>query len=339
MFITGATVHERELVQEAGYEFKQLDAPGLRRKFSPELISAVYKAGRSLSKAAQLVKAYKADVAVGFGGSVTYPVVRAAARLGLPVVIHEQNTVPGLANKYLSRMADVSALSWEETAPGFSRSQRIEVTGNPIRTKHLKMTREEARNSLNLPQEGFIVTIFGGSQGARRINMATVETYKKVAVDPSIVLLHLTGSRDYDEMVQAWSREGAPGHVRLLPYLDGMGQAYRASDLMVCRAGASTLAEVAAFGTPAILVPYPYAAGDHQNRNAEIFVNAGAASVIDNDEIDGDILARAINEVKKNRKRLSGMSGSMLKLGRPNAARNLAELIIEVATSRANKVE
>lgn len=306
---------------------------------SSELITAVYKAGRSLSKAVDLVKAFDADVAVGFGGSVTYPVLRAAMRLGLPTVIHEQNMVPGLANRYLSRTADITAVSWGEAAPNFSRSSRVEITGNPIRTTHLKMSRAEARKALDLPPESFVVTVFGGSQGARRINQSTVEAYKTINTDRDVVLIHLTGTRDYNDTVKSWSREGAPENVRLLPYLEGMGQAYRASDLTVCRAGASTLAELATFAAPAVLIPYPYAAGDHQNKNARIFLDAGAAIVIGNDDFTGEVLSSAIDELKANRERLANMSLAMSKLGRPEAARDLAALVFEVANRRKDKVE
>jgi UDP-N-acetylglucosamine--N-acetylmuramyl-(pentapeptide) pyrophosphoryl-undecaprenol N-acetylglucosamine transferase len=339
LFITGATAQEREFVTGAGYTVKQLDAPGLRRKLSPELITAIYKAGRSLSKAVDLVKPFNADVTVGFGGSVTYPVLRAAATLGMPVVIQEQNMVPGLANKYLARTADIIAVSWDDAAPTFSGSRRVEVTGNPIRTKHLTMTREEARVALNLPLESFVVTVFGGSQGARRINLATVDAYKKIRAETGIFLLHLTGTRDYDETVKAWSREGASDRVKMLPYLDGMGQAYRASDLIVCRAGASTLAELATFGAPAVLIPYPYASGDHQNKNARIFRDAGAAVVINDEALNGNSLFSAIDGMKQNVSLLEDMSVAMLKLGRPDAARDLATLIVEVANRQRDKVE
>jgi UDP-N-acetylglucosamine--N-acetylmuramyl-(pentapeptide) pyrophosphoryl-undecaprenol N-acetylglucosamine transferase len=339
LFITGVSALERELVNKAGYTLVTLDAPGLRRKLSPDLFAAVYKAGRGLAKATEAVKGFDADAVIGFGGAVTYPVVRAAKKLGIPAVIQEQNTIPGLANTYLSKMADIVAVSWEETGTLLKKGTKIVVTGNPIRTTGLNATKANARAALGLPEEGQVVTVFGGSQGARHINEVTAAAYKQIGREKKLTLLHVTGSRDYHEIVQAWSRGGASENVKMLPYLDGMGQAYRASDLMVCRAGASTLAELAAFGTPSILIPYPYASNDHQSRNAAVFEKAGAAKVIADEALNAPGLAEAIAKLVADKNHLKTMAGAGKKLGRPNAAADLAALIYDVGIKRADKVK
>jgi UDP-N-acetylglucosamine--N-acetylmuramyl-(pentapeptide) pyrophosphoryl-undecaprenol N-acetylglucosamine transferase len=339
LFITGVSALERELVTKAGYALLTLDTPGLRRKLSPDLFAAVYKAGRGLAKATEAVKGFDADAVAGFGGSVTYPIVRAAKKLGIPAVIQEQNTIPGLANKYLSRSADIVAVSWEEAGAFLKKGTKIVVTGNPIRTTGLDFTRAKARTALDLPQEGQVVTVFGGSQGARHINEVAAAAYTQLSGIKGLTLLHLTGSRDYHEIVQAWSREGAPENVKMLPYLDGMGQAYRASDLMVCRAGASTLAELAVFGTPSILIPYPYASNDHQSKNAALFEKAGASQVITDEALSAPVLAEAITELVADKKRLTVMAEAAQTLGRPNAAADLAALIYDVGIKRADKVK
>ncbi|MFA5867534.1 MAG: undecaprenyldiphospho-muramoylpentapeptide beta-N-acetylglucosaminyltransferase [Actinomycetota bacterium] len=339
LFITGASALERELVAKAGYAVKTLDVPGLRRKLSSDLVAAVYKAGRGLAKATDLVKNFGADAVAGFGGAVTYPVVRAAKKLGLPAVIQEQNMLPGLANKYLSRTVDVVAVSWEGAKQAFSRGANVVVTGNPVRTTGLEASRSEARAALELPVDGLVVTVFGGSQGARHINEVASASYGRLNSVEGLTLLHLTGTRDYHETVQAWSREGAPDNVKMLPYLDGMGQAYRASDLMVCRAGASTLAELAVFGTPAILIPYPYASNDHQTKNAEVFNRAGAALVIADQDLSPKNLTAGIKELATDKDRLKSMARAVKKLGRPEAAGDLAALILEVANKRKDTVE
>lgn len=313
--------------------------PGLRRKLSADLFAAVFKAGRGLAKATEAVKGFGADAVVGFGGAVTYPVIRAAKKLGLPAIIQEQNMVPGLANKYLSRMADIVAVSWEEAGPAFSKGANVVVTGNPVRTMGLDATRSEARAALELPEKGPVVTVFGGSQGARHLNDVAAASYGRLTGVKGLTLLHITGTRDYHEIVQAWSREGAPAFVKMRPYLDGMGQAYRASDLMVCRAGASTLAELAAFGTPSLLIPYPYAANDHQTKNAEVFDRAGASSVIADETLDPDALSAGIIKLATDRNRLKAMAGAAKTLGRPDAAADLASLITKVAKKRKDKVE
>ncbi len=326
-------------MSKAGYAVKTLDVPGLRRKLSADLVAAVYKAGRGLTKATEAVKAFGADAVAGFGGAVTYPVVRAAKKLGLPAVIQEQNMVPGLANKYLSRTADAVAVSWEEAGQSFSGGSNIVVTGNPVRTTGLEASRAEARTALDLPDDAFVVTVFGGSQGARHINEVTSASYGLLNDIDGLTLLHLTGTRDYHETVQAWSGEGAPANVKMLPYLDGMGQAYRASDLMVCRAGASTLAELAVFGVPSILIPYPYASNDHQTKNADVFARAGAALVISDDGLNPDTLSAGIKDLAADGDRLKHMSAAAKKLGRPEAAGDLAALILKVANKRKDTVE
>jgi UDP-N-acetylglucosamine--N-acetylmuramyl-(pentapeptide) pyrophosphoryl-undecaprenol N-acetylglucosamine transferase len=337
LFITGTSELERDLVGKAGYAQKTLDVPSIRRKFSQDWFEGVYKSGRSLTKAKGVVKEYDADAVAGFGGAVTFAIVRAAKKLGLPTAIQEQNTIPGLANKILSRNADIVAVSWPEAKQNFPAGANIFVTGNPVRTVGLAATVAEARESLELPAAGTVVTIFGGSQGARHINEITAAAYERLAGIDGLTLLHITGSRDFHETVQAWSAAGAPENVKMLPYLDGMGQAYRASDFMVCRAGASTLAELAVFGTPAMLIPYFYASNDHQTKNAEVFTKVGAATVIEHAALNADTLVSGIQELSGNKERLTAMSAAARGLGRPDAAKDLAAMIIDIANKRKVK--
>jgi UDP-N-acetylglucosamine--N-acetylmuramyl-(pentapeptide) pyrophosphoryl-undecaprenol N-acetylglucosamine transferase len=339
LFITGISALERELVAKAGYTASTLDVPSIRRRLSSDFFTGIYKSSRGLSKATKAVKDFDADAVAGFGGAVTYAVVRAAKKLGLPAVIQEQNMAPGLANRQLSRTADIVAVSWKEAGVSFPRGANVVVTGNPVRTNGLDTPVPEARAALDLPEKGFVVTVFGGSQGARHVNEVITASYGRLNDIDGLTLLHITGTRDYDETVKAWSAAGAPDRVKMLPYLDGMGQAYRASDLMVCRAGASTLAELAVFGIPSILVPYPYASSDHQTKNAEIFTMAGAAEIIADEALDADSLTAAVAKLAGDKDKLKKMSDAAKGLGRPNAARDLAALILNIAKKRADKVE
>lgn len=286
-----------------------------------------------------MVKDWQPQVVIGFGGAVTYPVLRAAKRLGLPTLIHEQNIIPGAANRYLSRLVDVVTVSWEPAVRMFPRQTRVVVTGNPIRVAHLNVSRRQARKTLKLNEEGQVLTVFGGSQGARHINKAAVESYPKLIMVKDLNIMHLTGERDFDETVKAWSSAGSSDRVKLYPYLDEMGLAYRASDLFVCRAGASTLAELAAYGSPAILIPYPYASNDHQTKNAAVFEAAGAAVVIKDEALDADTLIEATTTLLGNTGLLQAMRAAMSKLGHTDAAARLAGLIVEVANDHGDGVE
>lgn len=319
------------MVKEAGYEVKTIDAPGIRRKISAEAIGSTIKVARAFGKAAAIIKEFKPDVAVGFGGAVTYPVIRAAAKAGIPTVIQEQNAIPGLANKYLSRLAGAVAVAGDEAAEGWPRRSNIRVTGNPIRINSLEISRQDARRELNLSNDTKVVTIFGGSQGAKHINETVVAAYGALDKIEGLELLHITGTRDFHDIVKEWSAAGASPKVKLLPYLDGMGAAYRASDLVVCRAGASTLAELGVYGVPAIIIPYPYAAGNHQAKNAAIPESAAAAIVINDEELSAEKIASTIEALCKDPERLDAMAKSMLETGKPEAANDLANLVIEVA--------
>jgi UDP-N-acetylglucosamine--N-acetylmuramyl-(pentapeptide) pyrophosphoryl-undecaprenol N-acetylglucosamine transferase len=333
LFITGAGAAERKLPQDAGFETRAIDAPGIRRKLSAEAFGAALKITRAAAKAAAIIKEFNPDAVVGFGGAVTYPVIRAAAKAGIPTVIQEQNVIPGMANKYLSRLATFVAIAGPEAAEGWPRGRDIRVTGNPVRLGQLDLPRGEARQELGLDQNTAVVTVFGGSQGAKHINEAVVGAYRELDKIEGLQLLHITGTRDFDETVKAWSAAGASGKVKLLPYLDGMGAAYRASDLVVCRAGASTLAEVGAYGVPAILIPYPYAANNHQAKNAASPESAGAALVIKDEDLNAEILTESINLLIRDPARLRSMAEAMKKTARPNAARDLANLVIEAANT------
>lgn len=322
---------ERELVAEAGYESRVIDAPGIRRKISAEAVRAALKITSASGRAAQIIKEFKPDAVVGFGGAVTYPVVRAASKAGVPTVIQEQNVVPGLANKYLSRLADAVAVASPEAAAGWPGGRNTRVTGNPIRIDRLDTPRSEARRELNLTEGTKVVTVFGGSQGAKHINESVVGAYGALDKIDDLELLHITGRRDFDDTVKAWSAAGASPKIKLLPYLDGMGAAYRASDLVICRAGASTLAELGVYGVPAIIIPYPYATGNHQAKNAALPEAAGAALVIKDEELNSDIIADSLSSLLGDTRQLKSMAEAMRGTGRPGAANDLANLVIEVA--------
>ncbi len=325
---------ESELVERAGYAFRRLDAPGFRRKLSPELVTNAYKINRAAKRAGAWLDEFKPDVGIGFGGAVTFPVIRTAKARGVPVVIQEQNVVPGMANRYLGRLADAIAIAGPAAKKGWPKSKRLVVTGNPIRLDRLTTDRGEARRELELPETGRVVTIFGGSQGARHLNNEAVRAYAALA-GPQTAILHLTGARDFGDIVNAWSAAGANPHVKMLPYLDDMGLAYRASDLVICRAGASTLAELAAYGVPAVLIPYPYAANDHQTKNAAVAVNAGAAAVLPDAELTAASLSALVGELLSDSQKLTDMAKAAVAAGYPDAATKLANLVIELA----NKVE
>ncbi len=274
------------------------------------------------------------SIVVGFGGAVSFPVVLAASRSNALTMIHEQNVVPGLANRLLSRVTDSIAVSYEESRPYFPKAKHIDFTGNPVRRWLFNVTKDEAYEKLGVDETRKTLVVFGGSQGAKAINEAVIQLYRGLRDRADICIFHITGERDYKqvtEQINGEFKESDRIKYKAVPYLDEMGLAYLVSDLALCRAGAGTIAELTAFSVPAIIVPYPYAARHHQEVNAKVLVDRGAAMVINNDDLDSDKVIREVDSLLLDEGRLASMKVASKETGRPNAAVDLANLVIKKA--------
>ncbi len=270
-------------------------------------------------------------VAVAFGSYASVPPALAALSLRIPLVIHEQNVVPGRANRLLARWATRCALSFPETL-SWSPSWRKKavVTGNPLLRPPGKETREEALKHFDLEDERFTLGVVGGSQGARTLNRAVREALLLWKERNDLQVVHSVGERDYEEMSNFASEAIGKILYRPFPYVARMDLLYRVSDLMICRAGASTVAELAAYGCASILVPYPYAGG-HQAENARVLAEAGAAVICWDEEFSGRKLREMVEELMADRSRLMEMRRRAAERGIPDAASALARLVLEVA--------
>ncbi len=333
-FVGTATGQEANLVPAAGFPFVEVEARPFVRKMSLRAVRAPITALGSVRRCRPLVQ--DADVVVGMGGFVSVPAVIAARRAHRPVVLHEQNAVPGLANRALARMAGVVALSFPEAAPAFGRRVRTVVTGNPIRETIASVPAERAslakiaRKELDLEEDRRTVVVFGGSQGALHIDRAAVGACGLLRGRADLQLVLLTGPAHHDAMVRGLPRGGALV-VRALPFLDRMELAYAVADLVVSRAGATTIAEVTACGLPALLVPYPYATARHQEANARAVQRAGGASVLLDDQLTPEELADRIDALIGHEERLQAMAARSAAWGRPDAAERLADVIVGAA--------
>jgi UDP-N-acetylglucosamine--N-acetylmuramyl-(pentapeptide) pyrophosphoryl-undecaprenol N-acetylglucosamine transferase len=264
---------------------------------------------------------------------VSVPVGLAAARAKRPLVLHEQNAVPGLANRLLARRARTVGLTFVEATPSLPRHARTLVTGNPVRRPILAVARDrerlaaEACEELDLQAERRTVVVFGGSQGALRVNAASVEAVRLLRDRDDIQVLILTGPA-HEEAVR--TRLGDPGRIlaRVRGFLDRMELALGLADLVVCRAGATTCAEVSVCGLPAVLVPYPYATGHHQEANARALERAGAAVVVADDRLSGELLAARVRELLDDPARLDAMGARSRSWSRPDAAATLARVVL-----------
>jgi UDP-N-acetylglucosamine--N-acetylmuramyl-(pentapeptide) pyrophosphoryl-undecaprenol N-acetylglucosamine transferase len=323
---------EAELVPAAGYEVELLDVQGIDRGNPVKGIGAVARAARAVPAARRVLRAREADVVMGGGGYVAGPGGLAALRLGLPLVLTEADRHLGLANRLLARRARRVCLAFP--IPGLE-GERYVVTGRPVPAAVLGADRGAARRRFRIDAERPCLLVFGGSQGARSINLAALEAFAgpdgggPAPAGREYHVLHIAGHRDYAAARERIDAAGPP-HYTLLEYEPGLGDALAACDLVLARSGGSIF-ELAAAGRPAILVPYPHAAADHQRLNADWMREAGAAVVIEDAALDGATVLEAAGELLRDAERLARMSSAAASLAVPDAAQRVAREILGAA--------
>ena len=318
---------EARLVPEAGVSFRGLKASGFDRARPWTLITSTLRIAVSTVQAFFVLDSFKPDVVVGFGGYVSIPVGLAAGLRGTPLVVHEQNSVPGLANRFLSRWANYVGVTYGESCPRFRHRERVEVTGNPVRPAVLAADRAAGRAALKLPRTATVLLVFGGSRGARHLNSAMVALHDRVLAVKGVHVVHVAGTAEVDSVRAALEAAGGGrGRWHVVDYLDDMGSALAASDLVVARAGATSIAEITALGLPAVLVPYPYATDDHQTKNAATMVADGAAELVSDIELDTTRFGDTVVALLSDKQRRATMADASRALGRPDAAEQVIEL-------------
>jgi UDP-N-acetylglucosamine--N-acetylmuramyl-(pentapeptide) pyrophosphoryl-undecaprenol N-acetylglucosamine transferase len=325
---------ESKLVPAAGFEFHAVQARPLVRKVSFATLKAPLVALGAVRECRRLVR--RAGAVVGMGGYVSVSSVLAARREHVPVVLHEQNAVPGLANRALSRVAAAVALSFSEAGRFFPTRVRLEVTGNPVREEILRVSEDrdrlakEAMEALELEQDRRTVIVFGGSQGALHVDRCAVGAARILASRSDLQMVLISGPAHVDTISRALPPPGSGILVRLVGYLERMELAYAVADLVVSRSGAATVAELSACGLPALLIPYPYATRGHQEANARAMQRAGGASVMLDDQLSAETLAARIESMIDHEERLRAVAERARAFGHPDASIKLADLIGEV---------
>jgi UDP-N-acetylglucosamine--N-acetylmuramyl-(pentapeptide) pyrophosphoryl-undecaprenol N-acetylglucosamine transferase len=328
---------EERLVLAADFEFEQVRAVSLPRRATLQLLRVPFRLYAAVRRSRALLRSQRVRVVVSFGGYVGLPLALAARRR-VPLILHEQNARPGVANRRTARASRYVAVTFPSSAERFAHPERCRFIGNPVqeqlRTLDRAARRAAARTRVGLDPARPTVLVFGGSQGARSINRAVAQagpTWQQRDVQ----LLQVTGTGGLYDAREAWRWSGidpdAPdAPVRLVPYFEDMSDAYAAADLVVCRAGATSIAELTVLGLPSVLVPYPHATADHQRHNAAALVAAGAAVVIDDDELDGQSLGSLVEQLLDDPVRTAGMGSAARAWARPDAAEGMAALILEV---------
>lgn len=327
---------EKDLVPRAGYPIDFIDVQGFRRSLSADTFRSVYKLFSGLGDAKKLLDIQKPDLVIGTGGYVCGPVVFLAAMRGIPACVQEQNALPGVTNKILSHFVKKIFLGYKEADKYFKGKAQKVFTGNPIREEILSHTRWEALKFFKLDVNKKTILIAGGSLGAASINKAAFQLEKDLSGRDDVQILHATGKNNYEAYrKQIEEAGGFKPNIHVSPYLYDMPMALAAADLAVFRAGAIGLAELTAKGIPSILVPFPYATGNHQEFNARALEAAGAAQVILDRELTGDVLHEKVERLLLHENELRQMKQAAEKAGRPEAAIEIAKQ----ATALINKRE
>lgn len=331
VFAGNPTGIEARLAPQAGLPFEPFEASGFDRARPLTLLTSSARDLASSHRARRWLASAGVGAVVGFGGYVELPVGLAAQRAGIPVVVHEQNSVPGVANKVLAKKASAVALTYEQTRSLFEvrPGTPVVVTGNPVRRSVTQATRAEGRALLGIPDDALMLLAFGGSLGARHLNEELVALKDRLLAVPGLEVLHVTGPKELDSVTEALAlSEEERSRWHLLGYCDHMGEALAACDLVVSRAGATSLAEIAALGVPALLVPYPHATADHQTRNAASLVESGAAVMVADADLEQG-LEGPLLELLGDARRRAAMHEAALALGGGGAAARVADLVMD----------
>lgn len=268
---------ENKPIEREGYRLYRLNIRGLRRSLSPRNIGALFLALKARKRASSILREEMPDAVIGTGGYVSWPVLSAAERLGIPTAIHESNAYPGAVTRMMARKCNCVMLGYPEAKDALPRGCQTVVTGNPVRGRVGRIPRAFARAQLNIPEDRFVLLSFGGSLGAKRLNDALLSVVTLFKGDRGILFIHASGRGEYSKIKDRF--EGME-NCRLLPYIEDMPLYLAAADVAVTRCGAMTLAEICAAGVPSILVPSPNVTADHQTKNAEALANNGGAVVI-----------------------------------------------------------
>jgi UDP-N-acetylglucosamine--N-acetylmuramyl-(pentapeptide) pyrophosphoryl-undecaprenol N-acetylglucosamine transferase len=319
---------ETKVVPREGFQLDLLRIAGLKGRSPIAAVRGVALLPLSFADAWRIISRRTPDVVIGVGGYSSGPVVMLAALRGVPTLLAEQNAVPGLTNRILARVVGAAAVTFDSTAAFFGR--RGFVAGNPVRPEFFEpMELPPDRQGQGSGEPRAKVLIFGGSQGAHAINVAMVEAAPWLAAAGGVDITHQTGERDVELVRDGYRRAGLTARVE--PFLYAMDREMKQADVVVSRAGATTIAELAAAGRAAILVPLPTAADDHQKKNAEVCARAGAAELIEQKDLTGSVLAERLLALAGDAPRRQAMAQAARALARPDAAKVIVDRVLELA--------
>ena len=318
---------ESRLLGPLGYELREIDIEGVKGRGFKALVRGVYQIPLSMWQARRILKKFGPHIVIGVGGYVSGPAVLTAHFMNIPTVIAEQNAVPGITNRILGKFTNKIFVTYTQTQKYFPQDKVI-LSGNPVRAA-FAAGRSKAKEKKDFWQ----LLIFGGSQGAEAINKAVINMLPQLQnMKNKVRVVHQTGARQFEKVKKTYKQFGI--QVKVLPFIVDMAGAYAAADLIICRAGATSLAEITAAGKAAILIPYPWAANDHQTKNAQAIAKAGAAVVIKENELTSSRLFGVVEKLLNNEKKLEDMKEKSAQLGNINAAVNIVDACMELLSKK-----
>ena len=342
LFVGAEGNMETELVPRDGYDIKTITITNIHRSLKPQEIlhnlKTLKNVAVSLGEAKKIIKEFKPDVAVGTGGYVCYPVLKAAHDMGIPTAVHESNAVPGLTTKMLSGVVDAIMVGFEESRANYKNPERVVVTGTPVRREFKNTDKNLAKAELGLRQDKPLVVSVWGSLGASYMNEIMAEFIERVCHKPTFTLIHSAGTRGYDAMMAKLKADGAADcgeyGMDVRSYIYDMPKVMAAADLVLCRSGASTLSELGVLGRPAILVPSPNVTNNHQEKNARVLEAAGAAKVMLEGQFTADGLVGMVSELLRDKVELDKMAQNMKRLGTADATEKITDIVLALADKK-----
>ena len=331
---------ENKLVPEAGYRLYHIQIQGIRRSLSPANLKTAYLVMVSPGRAKRIIREFKPDLVIGTGGYVCWPLLKAASSMGVPSMVHESNALPGVAVRQLQKKVDVILTNFEETADLLKAKEKIVNVGNPLRRRCATVSREEARAKLGIPDSvRFVILSFGGSLGAQKMNEAALGLMRDFsAVREDVMHFHASGARGYGETKEMMRAYHLAENERLVlrDYIYDMPLYMAAADLVIARAGAMTLTEIAMMQKPAIFIPSPNVTDNHQYKNAKVLADAEAAELIEEKDLTAGTLCETVTRLAEEETLRAQMSERIKNFARADAGRLIYEEII--ALLRRKKV-
>ncbi len=329
---------ENKLVKKEGYPIFHVEIQGIRRSLSLSNLKTVYRVLTAPSKAKKLLLEWKPDIVIGTGGYVCWPTLKAAAALGIPTMVHESNALAGVAVRQLQNQVDRILINFDATAEQLTAKEKIRKVGNPVRMGYRTVEKQAARKKLGIPDSvKFVILSFGGSLGAPKINEAAMHVMHEFVADrPDVMHIHASGSREYDNAMQQFAGYGLERNPRLVmkEYIYDMPLQMAAADLVICRAGAMTLTEIAMMKKTAILIPSPNVTDNHQYKNAKVLADAGAALLIEEKDLSAGSITEAVMHLAAHPEERSRMEKAITAYGDADAGKKIYEEMMGLISSK-----